>query len=96
MKPSERLFQLRNVDTGEAVKPGPGSIQWNSFRQRWVMIVKEDEGLTNCGTIWFAEADTPLGPWIYAKQVLRHEKYNFYNPRSPCVLRSERRTRDLV
>jgi hypothetical protein len=80
MKASEGLFQLRNVDTDARVKPHAGSIQWNSFRRRWVMIVKEDEGLANHGTIWFAEADTPLGPWVYAKQILRHEKYNFYNP----------------
>jgi hypothetical protein len=80
MKASEGVFQLRNVDTDARVKPHAGSIQWNSFRQRWVMIVKEDEGLANHGSIWFAEADTPLGPWVYAKRVLRHDKYNFYNP----------------
>jgi hypothetical protein len=80
MKPTEGLFQLRDVDTDAAIKPHAGSIQWNSFRQRWIMIVKEDEGLANHGTIWFAEADTPLGPWVYAKRVLRHDKYNFYNP----------------
>ncbi len=80
MKPGERLFQLQDVDTGSAVKPGPGSIQWNSFRQRWVMIVKEDEGLANHSILWFAEADTPLGPWVYAKRILRHDSYNFYNP----------------
>ena len=44
------------------------------------MIVKEDEGIANHGTIWFAEADTPLGPWVYAKRILRHDYYNFYNP----------------
>jgi len=80
MKAGERFFQLRSVDTDFPVEPGPGTIQWNSFRKRWVMIVKEDEGLANHGTMWFAEADTPLGPWVYAKQILRHEKYNFYNP----------------
>jgi len=80
IKPSEGLFQLRSVDTDAPVKPHAGSIQWNSFRRRWVMIVKEDEGLANHGTIWFAEADTPLGPWVYAKRVLRHDEYNFYNP----------------
>jgi len=80
MQPAEGLFQLRSVDTDAPIKPHAGSLQWNAFRKRWVMIVKEDEGLANHGTIWFAEADTPLGPWVYAKQILRHEKYNFYNP----------------
>jgi hypothetical protein len=80
MKANEGLFQLRSVDTDAAIKPHAGSLQWNCFRRRWVMIVNEDEGLANHGTIWFTEADTPLGPWVYAKRILRHEKNNFYNP----------------
>jgi hypothetical protein len=80
MTVSEGFFQLRSVDTDKSVKPGPGSVEWNAFRKRWVMIVKEDEGVANHGILWFAEADTPLGPWVYAKRILRHDYYNFYNP----------------
>lgn len=80
LKASEGLFQLRDIDTDRPIKPHAGSIQWNSFCKCWAMIVKEDEGPSNHGAIWFAEADTPLGPWIYAKRILRHDKYNFYNP----------------
>lgn len=80
MTASEGFFQLRNVDTDKAVQPGPGSVEWSAFRRRWVMIVKEDEGVSNHGTLWFAEADTQLGPWVYAKRILRHDYYNFYNP----------------
>jgi len=80
MMASEGFFQLRSVDTDKAVQPGPGSVAWNAFRRRWVMIVKEDEGIANHGILWFAEADTPLGPWVYAKRILRHDYYNFYNP----------------
>ena len=32
------------------------------------------------GEIWFAEADTPCGPWVYARRVVTHNTYNFYNP----------------
>jgi len=32
------------------------------------------------GEIWFAEADTPVGPWVYARRVVLHDNYNFYNP----------------
>src|SRR5205814_8463469 len=32
------------------------------------------------GEIWFAEADTPTGPWVYARRVVAHGDYNFYNP----------------
>ena len=33
------------------------------------------------GEIWYAEADTPLGPWVYARKVVTHDKYSFYNPK---------------
>jgi hypothetical protein len=32
------------------------------------------------GELWFAEADTPVGPWVYARKVVTHDKYTFYNP----------------
>jgi hypothetical protein len=80
MTASEGFSQLRSLDTDKPVAAGPGTVEWNAFRKRWVMIVKEYEGLANHGVIWFAEADTPLGPWVYAKQILHHDYYNFYNP----------------
>src|SRR5262249_9438325 len=33
------------------------------------------------GEVWYAEADTPTGPWAYAVQVATHPRYDFYNPR---------------
>jgi hypothetical protein len=32
------------------------------------------------GEVWYAEADTPTGPWVYARRVASHGEYNFYNP----------------
>ena len=32
------------------------------------------------GEVWFAEGDTPSGPWVYARRVVSHDHYNFYNP----------------
>jgi hypothetical protein len=32
------------------------------------------------GEIWFSEANTPTGPWVYARLIINHNKYNFYNP----------------
>jgi hypothetical protein len=75
MTPSEAFYQQRNVDTDERVN-FDGTIEWNAFLKRWLRIGEEGSR----GAIWFAEGDTPLGPWVYAKQVLRHEEYNFYNP----------------
>ena len=33
------------------------------------------------GEVWYAEADSPYGPWGPAVKVLSHENYTFYNPR---------------
>ena len=35
---------------------------------------------TREGEIWFAEADTPTGQWAYARRVVTHGDYSFYNP----------------
>jgi len=76
MKPEERLYQLRDVVTDTAVKPHAGSVAWNAWRRRWIMIVQEDRGPAD-GKIWYAEADTPSGPWVYARKVVTHDKYTF-------------------
>ena len=33
------------------------------------------------GEVWYAEAETPAGPWGRTVKVLTHENYTFYNPR---------------
>ena len=33
------------------------------------------------GELWYAEAESPFGPWGKAVKVLSHENYTFYNPR---------------
>jgi hypothetical protein len=78
----ESLLNLRDIDSGKTVQAHGGSVYWNSFRNRWVMITVEAYGSTSLlGEIWYAEADTPLGPWVYARKVATHDKYSFYNPK---------------
>ncbi len=68
--------------TGKTVLAHGGSVYWNAYRGRWVMIVVESSGSTSfLGEIWYAEADTPLGPWVYARKIVTHDKYSFYNPK---------------
>jgi len=43
------------------------------------MIVQQSWGTSFLGEIWYAEADTPLGPWVYARKIVTHDKYTFYN-----------------
>jgi hypothetical protein len=82
IKPEEALLNLRDVETGKTVLAHGGSVYWNAYRERWIMIAVESFGSSSfLGEVWFAEADRPLGPWVYARKVVTHQKYSFYNPK---------------
>jgi hypothetical protein len=81
LKPAEALLQLCDRDSGKAVSAHAGSVYWNEFRRRWVMVTVEHFGTSLLGEIWYAEADSPLGPWVYTAKVVTHDRYSFYNPK---------------
>ncbi len=81
LKAEEAFFHVQEADTGKAVQVHGGSVYWNEYRRRWVMIAAEIMGTSVLGETWYLEADTPLGPWVYARKIVTHEKYSFYNPR---------------
>jgi hypothetical protein len=91
---AEQPFHLIDVENGEPVEPHNGSIHWNDFRRRWIMIRGQRGGpVSPLGEIYYFEGDTPLGPWAYGRKILTHgrsvqkplqphgrETYSFYNP----------------
>lgn len=81
LKTDEALLRLRDRDTGKAVMAHTGTVNWNAFRKRWVMLLVELYGTSALGEMWYSEADSPLGPWVNAVKILTHEKYSFYNPK---------------
>ena len=81
MKPEEGWLQLMDVATGQPITSFRGSVFWNEFRQKWILI-------SGAQTIWYSEADTPLGPWHYAVKVADHHNY-FYNPHQHPYLDKE-------
>jgi len=67
---------------GDEVAPHRGSVCWNAHRGRWITIFTQNHGKPSAfGEIWYAEADSPMGPWGTAVKVLSHRNYTFYNPR---------------
>jgi hypothetical protein len=80
IRPAEACWQLRDVETEKPFKGHSGSVHWNAHRGRWVMIVEEAGGTSPLGELWFCEADTPTGPWVYARKIVTHDRYSFYNP----------------
>jgi hypothetical protein len=82
LKPEEGLLQLADRDSGKPVTAHNGSVYWNEFRRRWVMIAVESRGSSSfLGEVWYAEADSPFGPWAWGVKVVTHDRYSFYNPK---------------
>lgn len=80
MTAADAPWPLQDADTGAVVQTHSGSVFWNAFRKRWVMIAEQSGGTTSLlGELWYAEADTPEGPWVYARKVVTHDNYTFYN-----------------
>jgi len=75
----ESWIRLLDVETGNEVRPHGGSVCWNPHRQRFIAIFLEVGGSSYLGEVWLAEADTLLGPWAYARKIVTHDRYSFYN-----------------
>jgi len=70
-----------DVTSGKKVTPHGGSVYYNPYRRKWIAIFVEAGGESSyLGEVWYAEADTPVGPWSYARKIVTHNKYTFYNP----------------
>jgi hypothetical protein len=67
------LFPFIDMDTRRRGNFGMGSVEWKAYRKKWIMIAGA------WGDLYYSEADAPQGPWLCAKRIVHHEKYNFYN-----------------
>jgi hypothetical protein len=71
----------RAIDAGSSLAFTSNSIAWSAYLGRFVRIAQQVGGSTSgLGELWHAEADTPMGPWVYAQKIISHNKYTFYNP----------------
>jgi hypothetical protein len=82
LAPGEALFgHLRDIESGRPVRVQAASTAMNPYRIRFVRIFTELEGSpSRLGEVWYAEADTPMGPWRFARKIASHRVYSFYNP----------------
>ncbi len=73
-------FRVVDVDTGNALVEHHGSVTWNQYRKKFVMIFNVSFAEQSfMGEIYYAEADRPEGPWTQAKKIISHDHYSFYN-----------------
>lgn len=81
MPADQARFQIVNATNNKPVLAHAGSVRWNEFRQRWVMIFVQSAGDESfLGEVWYAESRSVDGPWKAAVKVATHPKYSFYNP----------------
>lgn len=74
--------RLWDINTAESVTLHNGTVYWNEYSQQWIMIAVQQGGSTSyLGEVWYARADTPVGPWQYARKIVTHNAYSFYNPK---------------
>jgi hypothetical protein len=77
----EARFQLRDIETGKGVDLHGGSVHWNAYRKKWLAVAVQIGGSSSfLGEVWLAEAAEPTGPWQWARKIVTHDKYTFYNP----------------
>jgi len=62
-----------DIETGEAIEAS-GTVSWNEYRRRWIMIAWRLVDST-----YYFEADTPVGPWVYGRRIVKYDHYTMYN-----------------
>ncbi len=77
----EGMFQIKDVASGKVIRLHGGSVYWNQYRKRWIMIALESMGSSLLGELWYSESPALTGPWSQARKIVTHTKYSFYNPK---------------
>ncbi|MDD9970250.1 MAG: hypothetical protein OXR73_28675 [Myxococcales bacterium] len=75
----EGWMTLHDTETGDPVDVHGGSVSWNGYRNRWVMIALQSGGHSALGEVWYAESKHLHGPWSQARRIITHDRYSFYN-----------------
>jgi hypothetical protein len=81
----EARYLPRDVDAdGRVTQMHSGTVHWNAFRKRWVMIAIEQsfhkDSPSLLGEVFYSEAETPQGPFLHAVKIATHPGQSFYNP----------------
>ncbi len=80
LRAEDARYQVRDVETGKPIEMHAGSVRWNAYRKKWVMIVSQRGGTSMLGEIWFSESEDVTGPWRAARKNVTHNRQSFYNP----------------
>lgn len=74
-------LKLREFSTERIILAHRGSIHYNYYRKKYIMILVETYGNPGMlGEVWYTESDTPEGPFYYGQKIATHDRINLYNP----------------
>jgi len=71
-KPKRSKSQI-DFETGQPIEAS-GTVSWNAYRKRWIMIAWRVVDST-----YYFEGDTPVGPWVYGRRIVKYDHYTMYN-----------------
>ncbi len=71
---------LVDLVTSAEIEPHDGTVAWSPWRHRWQRIYTETGGTSLFGEMWYAEADTPYGPWMFTTKVATSTAQSSYRP----------------
>jgi hypothetical protein len=81
LKAEEAWARTVEAGSGKAIVLHRGSVRWNEYRRRWVLIATRSGGDESyLGDVYYAESLAPHGPFAKAVKIVGHRKYTFYNP----------------
>jgi hypothetical protein len=80
IEPHESHLRTVDAETKRPILLQAGTIRWNKFRERYVLIAHERGGGPSfLGEVWYAESRRPEGPFEQAVRIVTHDDYSFYN-----------------
>lgn len=85
MKIDEARFLPRDtVGNDRIVEVHAGTVHFNAFRQRWIMIANEHawdkDSPSFLGEVFYSESESPQGPFVRTIKLATHPGQSFYNP----------------
>jgi hypothetical protein len=77
---AESPFRLVDVETGAPVQAHSGTVAFNHYLGRWLMVFGRLDGATSrLGEVRVAASDAIEGPWSESMLAASHEAYSYYN-----------------
>lgn len=85
MRIDEAKFLPSDADvTDRIVEVHAGTVYFNSFRNRWIMIANEQawdkKSPSFLGEVFYSESNTAQGPFVRTVKIATHPGQSFYNP----------------